>query len=122
VEFVTVGVPASIAAELIDRGIAEPPMAARDAGTVTQFVVTATGLAADSVSLVLAAGALKDAWRAIVRALRRTPKAEKLRIQVGDHMDIQLDLDWLAGQPGPVEVAVLKSIGESLVDLADRTR
>jgi hypothetical protein len=83
---------------------------------------SATGFAADAISVVVAAGALKDAWRAIARALRRTPKAEKLRIQVGDHLDITVDLDWLAGQGDSVEAAVMKSIGASLIDLADRTK
>jgi hypothetical protein len=121
-EFVTVAVPAPVAEELIAKGLADRPIAARDPGDIAHLVVSATGFTADAISLVVAAGALKDAWRVIARALRRTPKAEKLRIQVGDHLDITVDLDWLAGQGDSVEAAVMKSIGASLIDLADRTK
>ena len=121
-EFVTVAVPVPVADELIAKGLADRPIAARDAGEVAQLVVSATGFAADTISLVVAAGALKDAWRVIARTLRRTPKAEQLRIQVGDHLDLRVDLDWLAGQGDSVEAAVMKSIGTSLIDLADRTK
>jgi hypothetical protein len=121
VELLVFAVPAAIADELISADLAEKQLPSRGAGEVAQFVLAVTGLAADSVSLVVSAAAVKDVWRKIMAVLRRTPQAEKLRIQVGDHVDITIDLDWLADYHGEVDNIVLRSLGASLINLADRT-
>ncbi|MFC5004511.1 hypothetical protein ACFPIJ_42640 [Dactylosporangium cerinum] len=103
------------------KGLAQKPLEARGADDVVQFAVTATGIAANAVTLLVAAGSLKLLWQAIIRSFRRQPRAEKLRIQIGDQVDINIDLEWLTAQHGEAQQAVLRSIGESLTTIADRS-
>ncbi|GAB3842546.1 hypothetical protein GCM10027610_053520 [Dactylosporangium cerinum] len=117
----SISVPTSVGDDLVAKGLAQKPLEARGADDVVQFAVTATGIAANAVTLLVAAGSLKLLWQAIIRSFRRQPRAEKLRIQIGDQVDINIDLEWLTAQHGEAQQAVLRSIGESLTTIADRS-
>jgi hypothetical protein len=120
VEMLTMSVPAPVGDRLVGDGLASLPLDARGASDDVQFVVAATGFAADSMTVVVSIVALRTVWETIIKSLRRQRRAEKLRIQIGEHADMSFDLEWLADHPGEAEKVILHSIGKSLIEIADR--
>jgi hypothetical protein len=120
VDLLNMSVPSPVGDQLVAKGLATLPFGSRDADEVVQFIVTATGFVANATTLVVSTTTLTSAWQAIIAFFRHQPRAERLRIQVGDHVDISIDLDWLATHHTAAEALVLRGIGESLSSLADR--
>jgi hypothetical protein len=115
VEYILVSLPRSVADELTKNGIGAKATPSRSSVEVVQVALSVVGLAADTVSLVLARDSLRAASRRMIETLLRNPKARKLNLSVSDAVTIEVDLNELQS---PRSKEKLRPAFQAALDLA----